>query len=262
MFKTIFLTLPFLSKRLQCSFFKSTSLYISLFLYLFSNKITKKGNEKIVKICINGMQRNFSISDPIDIVALREVFVDGEYDLYVENKPQIILDLGAHVGDTALFYHDMYPDAKIYAIEAMPNTFEKLKKNVQGIVNIIPLNAAVTAKTGQVSFFQNASSLGNSIHQRESGGEEFVVPSFSLTDLLESINQDRVDILKFDIEGSEADLFAEIDTGSFAENYIGEIHLDLGVESNEQFAKQFTQHVLSFSEISRGRRYLFTATKK
>ena len=214
-----------------------------------------------MRICINGSQRFFFISDAVDIVALREVFVDGEYDLSVKNKPDVILDLGAHVGDTSLFYHDVYPEARIFAIEAMPETFEKLQKNVQSISNIIPLNLAVSSETGHISFYKNASSLGNSIHKREPDSVEIKIESFSLPDLIKKIGCEKIDILKFDIEGAEADLFQNIDTTTFAENYIGEIHLDLGVVSKEDFSKNFPKFDLEFSEISKGRRYLFKAKK-
>ena len=43
-----------------------------------------------------------------------------------ENKPTTILDVGAHVGQTAMALARQFPDARIHCLEPFPQTYESL----------------------------------------------------------------------------------------------------------------------------------------
>jgi len=86
-----------------------------------------------------------------DLFSLKEVFIDRDYSLLEEFLPKrndIVLDLGAGVGDYALFSSMRVKRGKVISVEADSQTFELLKKNVKenNLKNVIPLNLFVSSE--------------------------------------------------------------------------------------------------------------------
>ena len=90
-----------------------------------------------------------------DILLLKEVFIDKDYSLLKEFLPKsnnIVLDLGAGIGDYALFSSIRVGErGKVISVETDPQTFELLKKNIEEnkMKNVIPLNMFVSSEREQ-----------------------------------------------------------------------------------------------------------------
>jgi hypothetical protein len=79
-----------------------------------------------------------------DTNVFNEVFLEKAYDLgFLNLHPSTIIDGGANVGYTSIFFSITYPQAKIFAIEPEGSNFAMLLKNVKYYRNIIPINAAL-----------------------------------------------------------------------------------------------------------------------
>lgn len=65
-----------------------------------------------------------------DLTTFREIFLREEYnlDLPPSFHPKIIIDAGANIGFTSLYFSRKYPDALIFSLEPEPGNFELLKK--------------------------------------------------------------------------------------------------------------------------------------
>jgi precorrin-6B methylase 2 len=115
-----------------------------------------------------------------DILLLKEVFIDKDYSLLKEFLPKsnnIVLDLGAGIGDYALFSSIRVGErGKVISVETDPQTFELLKKNIEenNMKNVIPLNMFVSSEREQ-----------------------------SIDFIVENLKLKRVDLIKMDIEGEE-----------------------------------------------------------
>ena len=72
-------------------------------------------------------------------------------------------DVGANVGQTCLRVIQELPEAHIFAFEPDPSTFLQLKKAVDGVENIEPLNIGFGTTIGEVDFFEYDMSLLNSM---------------------------------------------------------------------------------------------------
>jgi len=96
-----------------------------------------------VKIKINGNKVALNCRD-MDIFILRDVFDDDSYmpKLLLNNPPERILDLGAHVGLATLRFVNSFPNALVYCYEPSPDNFKLLKKNVAGY-NVKCFNEAI-----------------------------------------------------------------------------------------------------------------------
>jgi FkbM family methyltransferase len=197
-----------------------------------------------------------------DIAVLREVFLLEEYVWTEVQDPKIIIDLGAHVGDTALFYHAWYSEAKIFAVEPDPASYELLCKNTKAFPEIIPIHAAVTKETGTIVLnTSEQSSLRGSLYNREGSTVKHVVPALSLQDLFKQNGITKADLIKFDIEGGEQDMFGTLSPEVYADAYIGEFHGDLVPMSPESFSSMFKNFNVTMEPMGRNRRFKVYASK-
>jgi FkbM family methyltransferase len=139
-----------------------------------------------------------------------EIFVRHEYRPVCERlrRHQVILDLGANVGYASAFFASRFPDARIIAVEPDPANFELCCKNLE------PYGRRITTLKGAV--WSSCSKLALS-HELGDGWATQVVAAkndaigdvegWDLPALLDICRIDAVDLLKIDIEGSEADVF-------------------------------------------------------
>ena len=146
----------------------------------------------------------------------QDVFAGHEYGFETRRRAPVIIDAGAHVGVATHYFKHQYPDARVLALEANPETFALLRKNVShnGLENVRALHAALAPETGTIPFYASASdeepgAWGDSaIQQPWHEGEATAVvqvPAVTLSSLL----TEPVDLLKLDIEGLETVVLAE-----------------------------------------------------
>jgi FkbM family methyltransferase len=145
---------------------------------------------------------------------LGELFIDGSYGGSHET-PATILDCGSNIGMSILYFKSLWPDAKIVGVEASPETFALLQKNVRTLSDVSVLNVAVCDRHGTMSFYPSSpNSLTGSSNAIRSGGDAIVVESIPMSDLVDG----PIDLLKMDIEGSETAAFTELESS-------GKMHL-------------------------------------
>ncbi|NBR84728.1 MAG: FkbM family methyltransferase [Verrucomicrobia bacterium] len=141
-----------------------------------------------------------------------EVFVGNEYYVKLPRRDPFIIDCGANIGCTTLYFKLHYPDARILAFEPNPYCFEMLKKNVEanGLKHVALVQAACASAPGTTTFHVNPtfSPLSSAIGNRDE--KQKTVPiEVRLVKLSDSITE-NVDLLKLDIEGGEWDVFADL----------------------------------------------------
>lgn len=149
-----------------------------------------------------------------DLSIYRQIFINEEYSFPYEKKPSVIVDAGANIGYSAIYFSRKFPDAKIIALEPELSNFSLLKKNVSYYCNIIPVNKALWFNNDDIEFFspppgRNGAqkdgfhvAVGN-----ESKQDVFKVESVSICEILKSFQIGSIDILKIDVEGAEKEIF-------------------------------------------------------
>ena len=130
---------------------------------------------------------------------INEIFVKKNYMFNSENDAPVIIDCGANIGLSTIFFKQIYPKSKIFCFEPDPKIFEMLKYNLtQFNYNDIQIfNKAVWIKNEKLSF-QTDNSWGGKIVSNEF--ENSI--NIDAIDLSSFLNQ-KVDFLKIDIEGAE-----------------------------------------------------------
>ena len=91
--------------------------------------------------------------------------------ILAEGKTPVIVDAGANIGASALWFGAEYPRAAIVAIEPEPETVAMLRKNLAGRPNMTILAAAVGARPGHVTLTNFGQDLAGEVYIIEQGGE-------------------------------------------------------------------------------------------
>lgn len=143
-----------------------------------------------------------------DLETFDEVFVAREYDLpCADFEPEHILDLGANVGYASIYFAARWPRAHILAVEPDIRNFHLLNRNAEAWVRIATLQAAVWPHPALVQV-ANPQDAANAYRMSESGtSSEEGIPAFTIDQLIDRQGCDRLDLLKIDVEGAEAELF-------------------------------------------------------
>lgn len=255
----LFKTIPAVARELSGNSI-SVCLVLTLQLWFFalSRKLKLRDKDFTLKGRLNNNNIVFYLRYVMDIAVLREVFVDKEYDWCPVENPKVIIDLGAHFGDTTLYYAACFPEAKIIAVEPSPENFARLVQHTKNNPNIIPVQVAVGATDGEITLHLMPSSLGHSVIDRKGSGEAVVVPQLSLKTLFNKYDIKKADLIKFDIEGAEFDLFKSINPKEYAMAYIGEVHYDLTSDSNINFDEIFKEFKTEKMMLQNDKRFLVT----
>ncbi len=143
-----------------------------------------------------------------DVSTFEQVFVNHLYDLAIDEQPKLIIDGGANVGYTTIYFANRWPRARIFAVEPEASNYAVLRKNVAGYPNVTAVQAALWSKQTNLEI-QNPGDdnwsfrVGPSEARTNSSCEAITVQ-----ELIERAGGDRVDILKLDIEGAEKEVFS------------------------------------------------------
>lgn len=159
----------------------------------------KLGDYRSKLVLVNTLY-NWISFDPVYIRDMRESNFKDYYDLDLLScdENEVVVDIGAYTGDSALDYIATYRKyKKIYCYEITPGSIEIMKGNLADYENIKIVNKGLGAETGKM-FLQTCAQDSSTNGLNESGnGIEIEV-----TTLDEDI-QEKVSLIKMDIEGAE-----------------------------------------------------------
>src|ERR1700722_5431100 len=77
--------------------------------------------------------------------------------------PHVIFDIGANVGQTARRYRVIFPNARIFSFEPVPETYTKLQTLFAGDKLVETVQAAISDECSIVSMYIQNNSLVNSL---------------------------------------------------------------------------------------------------
>jgi FkbM family methyltransferase len=121
-------------------------------------------------------------------------------------KP-LVLDLGANIGLSALYFAKNWPKATIVGVEPDQGNYTLFCQNTAGQENIAPIRGAIASKHSYARIINpHESEWGyrTEINDRNSGG----LVALSVAELLERHSDCQPFICKIDIEGAEQELFS------------------------------------------------------
>lgn len=187
----------------------------------------RSGPVRVVTVREGRQPLRFAVADSAELEVLREVFVEREYELDLGTDPELILDVGSNVGAAIGFFRARYPRARIVGVEPDPAAFARLQANVGRLEGVTLLRVAAAATDGRRQFYPAASTWLSSLHPPAAGQEPVEVEARTLDSLLDELGIEDVDLLKIDVEGSEAEILPGFSGLAKVGAVVGEIHPDV-----------------------------------
>ncbi|MGZ8917067.1 MAG: FkbM family methyltransferase [Methylobacter sp.] len=152
-----------------------------------------------------------------DPKVFNQIFIREEYkNQFLPKEAKVIIDAGANVGYSVLFFKMLYPAATVIAIEPDPCNFEMLRKNCGYMERVILLNAALWKDCSKLEL-QFKSNTGNSLGSwgvrtvsATGANDVTLTEAYDVPTLMDKYAIDEIDIFKIDIEGAEKEVFGEV----------------------------------------------------
>lgn len=143
---------------------------------------------------------NLTLPDAASFLSTyKEIFVERIYSFKSMSSAPRILDLGANIGLSVLYFKHLYPLAEITAFEADPAIYRYLEQNIHGngYSDVRLVNKAVWDQNTTIRFKPEGADGG-----RVKCDDENFIPVEAI-DVREILGAGTYDLLKMDIEGAE-----------------------------------------------------------
>ena len=173
---------------------------------------------RVNKIKFSKNKKNYNFYYPINekrrTEGLKKMLLGVTYPRVKNLNPKLILDVGANLGATSMFFAINYPKARIISFEPTEMNFRWLQKNTQEFKNITRIKKGAYFKDTNAKIFLDPENGGrNSIYKDWTNSDKYeLVELINLGKFLESHNLvKKIDILKIDTEGCEIDILNSIE---------------------------------------------------
>lgn len=142
-----------------------------------------------------------------DVDLVEDIFVQQEYafDFYPK-EPLRIIDAGANIGLTSIYYKERFPNAHIVALEPDHANYLILQKNTASLDKITTLQQALWHREEPLHIANPSDKPW--AYRMQSGSGNTPIPGTTIPSLMEQLAWPSIDILKIDIEGAEREVFA------------------------------------------------------
>jgi FkbM family methyltransferase len=155
----------------------------------------------------------------------------------IQESP-IIVDGGANIGMTSIYFHSRFPKATIYAFEPSPANIELLTHNLSNIQCSHIQQKALWDESKELIFNISECSRYNSAFNQEKTTRPVPVEAVRLSDWLETNRIRKIDVLKLNVEGAEIKAIRGLG------NRIADVGLIIG-----EFHPQFVTNEELFEEL-------------
>ena len=162
--------------------------------------------ERYSRLEIIFFDRPFLVADSLTFLSgFKDIFKREPYKFKFNLRSPWIIDCGANIGLSVIYFKRNYPDAKVIAIEPDPALFEILKKNIEsfGYNDVVLIQKALWHKNEIVKFMQEGGFSGQ-ISNNHFNHDIIEVETITLEQIL---SDNKVGFLKIDVEGTENDIF-------------------------------------------------------
>lgn len=205
-------------------------------------------NDKLIDIKIPQIKyRLYLRNGTSDISVFNQIFYHCEYENDYKITPKTIIDCGANIGLSAVFFSNKFPNSKIIAVEPEKSNYEMLIRNTKNYSNIKCYNYGIWNKSCNLLIESNDAGNWGFTTKEVNYENENVIKSLSLTDLLLKNNIDKVDILKVDIESAEKEVFEAIPKDFFKKVKI--IIIELHDRMKMHCSKTFFNAIADFDYV-------------
>ena len=178
-----------------------------------AEKINPPNNafDEVTVTTINGVATPFAYRK-LDAPIAKSIFEDEEYKLPLKSfLPELILDCGANIGCSAVYFANKYPAAQIYSVEPEKNNFKLLTFNTAFYENVHRRKSALWHKETFVRVEDKGFGIAGFMTFETAPDDPAALKTTTVSKLLAESGFDEIDLLKIDVEGAEKEIFSAPD---------------------------------------------------
>jgi len=148
-----------------------------------------------------------------DFDVFYQVFVAREFSCLDDlDRPGLIIDCGAYVGYASSYFASRFPGSDVIAVEPDQENFQLLVQNLEPFgPRVRPIRAGVWSQPTSLKIdaerYRDGREWSHLVRECDPR-DPASLPAVDIGGLLQESGHDRVSILKMDIEGAEAVVFA------------------------------------------------------
>jgi FkbM family methyltransferase len=177
-----------------------------------------------------------------DFSTIKEIFIDQVYDLPIGVQPRTIIDLGSNIGLAMCYFSLRFPGVVIWGYEPDPSNWRQLERNSSALERVQTFPLAVSGQRGQALFSADSHRGTSSGLTSELGDGAIVVEACTLDEVIEKTGIETIDLVKFDIEGAEYDVFQSFNGWGRVQVFVGEVHQTEKTDLLGAFCDRFEEH--------------------
>lgn len=134
---------------------------------------------------------------------------DEEYGSIRLSHPKIIVDAGANIGTSSIFFAQKFPNARIFAVEPEASNFQLLQKNLKQYPNVVVVQAAFWGTNSTRKIWNRFTghwgyTVAETTNKTQETGQE--IHCVTIDSFMKEHGIESIDLLKMDIEGGEKDV--------------------------------------------------------
>jgi FkbM family methyltransferase len=149
-----------------------------------------------------------------DVAVFNQVYLCGEYQTLINLlslnyvSPSVIIDAGSNIGLASAQFKKAFPHSTLFAFEPDPENFKQLQLNLRNFTNCTLMQKAIW-NTDTTLYLDNnfRDGLDWSRSVSPHNTTKNPVEAVSINSVIKSYDIDTIDLLKIDVEGSEATIF-------------------------------------------------------
>jgi len=228
--------LNFYNKLIVCAYFvkiifkikpssKELEVYVFYnFLINFNGTLFQETDNFFIADFKNNFQKRIKIRKrpSSDIDVFQQIYFWAEYlpvvatykDNFIHNNAyrMNIIDAGANIGLTSLFFLEHFVNSKIISIEPEIENFKVLDYNLNSVnyKYITKINAAIWSGNSKIKIVKDFRDKLDWSFRVEETKDENSINAYSINQIVSDFKLKYIDILKIDIEGSEKEIFTSL----------------------------------------------------
>ncbi len=180
------------------------------------------GDEMAFRPSRSDPRKVFLRTGTADWIIFNQIFVRREYDLsrfpqweevvtryrdiLDQGETPTIIDCGANVGLSSIWFSLQFPAARIIAVEMEAENFLRLQRNLEAFPNVKPIHAAVWGEVTALRMRDQhaAAHAFSATLAIEDSAEQETMTSLTVRDIIANEKVNHLFCVKLDIEGAEA----------------------------------------------------------
>ncbi|MFU2207863.1 FkbM family methyltransferase [Solidesulfovibrio sp. C21] len=148
-----------------------------------------------------------------EIFRLDAIFKEQEYAIADPGPVHSVVDIGANIGLTAIYFKILYPTARICCFEPCLSSFDMLEHNIARLQDVRAFHLALADYDGEATLHIHKDNSGQNSLTNDGAAftEHKKVPVKDAYSLFQKMDITTLEILKIDTEGSELPILRSLE---------------------------------------------------